>query len=104
VAICRAVNSPMVKLNWDFYHMQHEEGDLIDKFKAGIDQVGYVQLGDVPGRHQPGTGEVNHVNLLKGIRAAGYKGFLGLEYMPLDGDYEKATKDGVELSQAAGLV
>lgn len=104
VAICRAVNSPMVKLNWDFYHMQHEEGDLIDKFRAGIDQVGYVQLGDVPGRHQPGTGEVNHLNLLKAIRAAGYKGFLGLEYMPFNGDYEKATKDAMELSQAAGLV
>jgi len=104
VAICRAVNSPMVKLNWDFFHMQHEEGDLINKFKAGIDQVGYVQLGDVPGRHQPGTGEVNHVNLFKAIRAAGYKGYMGLEYNPLDGDYEKATKDAVELSQAAGLV
>lgn len=104
VAMCRAVNSPMVKIQWDFFHMQHEEGDLINKFKAGIDQVGYVQLGDVPGRNQPGTGEVNHVNLLKGIRAAGYKGFLGLEYNPLNGDYEKATRDAVELSQAAGLV
>ena len=104
VAMCRAVNSPMVKIQWDFFHMQHEEGDLINKFKAGIDQVGYVQLGDVPGRNQPGTGEVNHVNLLKGIRAAGYKGFLGLEYNPLNGDYEKATRDAVELSLAAGLV
>lgn len=104
VAMCRAVNSPMVKIQWDFFHMQHEEGDLINKFKAGIDQVGYVQLGDVPGRNQPGTGEVNHVNLLKSIRAAGYKGFLGLEYNPLNDDYEKATRDAVELSQAAGLV
>lgn len=104
VAICRAVNSPMVKLNWDFFHMQHEEGDLIDKFKAGIDQVGYVQLGDVPGRHQPGTGEVNHVNLLKAVRAAGYKGFMGLEYMPEGGDFERATKDAITLSEAAGLV
>jgi hydroxypyruvate isomerase len=104
VAMCRAVNSPMVKIQWDFFHMQHEEGDLINKFKAGIDQVGYVQLGDVPGRNQPGTGEVNHVNLLKAIRAAGYKGFLGLEYNPLNGDYEKATKDAVDLSLAAGLV
>lgn len=104
VAMCRAVNSPMVKIQWDFFHMQHEEGDLINKFKDGIDQVGYVQLGDVPGRNQPGTGEVNHVNLLKGIRAAGYKGFMGLEYNPLGADYEKATRDAVELSLAAGLV
>ncbi|ESQ74106.1 TIM barrel protein [Asticcacaulis sp. AC402] len=103
VAICRAVNSAMVKLNWDFYHMQLEDGDLIEKFQAGIDQVGYVQLGDVPGRHQPGTGEVNHVNLLKAIRAAGYTGYLGLEYMPIDNDFDRAVKDAATLSLAAGL-
>ncbi|WP_031236761.1 hydroxypyruvate isomerase family protein [Asticcacaulis sp. AC460] len=103
VSICRAVNSPMVKLQWDFYHMQLEDGDLIEKFQAGIDQVGYVQLGDVPGRHQPGTGEVNHVNLLKAIRAAGYTGVFGLEYMPLDQDNDRAFRDAATLSIAAGL-
>jgi len=99
----RAVNSPMIKLQWDFYHMQLEDGDLIEKFTAGIDQVGYVQLGDVPGRHQPGTGEVNHVNLLKAVRAAGYKGPLGLEYYPLDKDHGRAVSEAVALSIAAGL-
>ncbi|HTM81496.1 TIM barrel protein [Asticcacaulis sp.] len=102
-AMLRAVNSPMIKLQWDFYHMQLEDGDLIEKFTAGIDQVGYVQLGDVPGRHQPGTGEVNHVNLLKGIRAAGYKGPMGLEYFPLDNDHSRAVSEAVALSVAAGL-
>ncbi|ESQ82655.1 hypothetical protein AEAC466_16065 [Asticcacaulis sp. AC466] len=103
-AIVRAVNSPMVKLQWDFYHMQLEDGDLIEKFTAGVDTVGYVQLGDVPGRHQPGTGEVNHVNLLKAIRAAGYKGPMGLEYYPLDKDNERAVREAASLSQASGLV
>ena len=102
-AMLRAVHSPMIKLQWDFYHMQLEDGDLIDKFTAGIDQVGYVQLGDVPGRHQPGTGEVNHVNLLKAIRAAGYKGPMGLEYFPADNDDKRAANDAVTLSAAAGL-
>ena len=55
-----------MKLLWDFYHMQLEDGDLIEKFTAGADQVAHVQIGDVPGRHQPGTGEVNHANLLRG--------------------------------------
>ena len=50
----RSVNSPHVKLLWDFYHMQLEDGDLIEKFAAGADQVAHVQIGDVPGRHQPG--------------------------------------------------
>jgi hydroxypyruvate isomerase len=102
-AMLRAVHSPMVKLQWDFYHMQLEDGDLIEKFTAGIDQVGYVQLGDVPGRHQPGTGEVNHVNLLKAIRIAGYKGPMGLEYYPLDNDHSRAVSEAVALSVAAGL-
>ena len=102
-AMLRAVHSPMIKLQWDFYHMQLEDGDLIEKFTAGIDQVGYVQLGDVPGRHQPGTGEVNHVNLLKAIRAAGYKGPMGLEYYPLDNDHGRAVRDAVALSLAANL-
>jgi hydroxypyruvate isomerase len=102
-AMLRAVNSPMIKLQWDFYHMQLEDGDLIEKFTAGIDQVGYVQLGDVPGRHQPGTGEVNHINLLKAIRAAGYAGPMGLEYYPIDKDHGRAVSEAVALSLAAGL-
>jgi len=89
----RSVNSPRLKMLWDFYHMQLEDGDLIEKFTAGIDQVAHVQIGDVPGRHQPGTGEVNHTNLLKAVRAAGYRGKIGLEFIPLDQDDAKAVKD-----------
>ena len=94
----RAINSPRVKLLWDFYHMQLEDGDLIQKFTAGIDQVAYVQIGDVPGRHQPGTGEVNHANLLKAVRAAGYRGKIGLEFMPLDQNDAKAVQAMLDLS------
>ena len=94
----RAINSPRVKLLWDFYHMQLEDGDLIQKFNAGIDQVAYVQIGDVPGRHQPGTGEVNHANLLKAVRAAGYRGKIGLEFMPLDQNDAKAVQAMLDLS------
>jgi len=93
----RSVNSPRVKMLWDFYHMQLEDGDLIEKFTAGIDQVAHVQIGDVPGRHQPGTGEVNHTNLLKAVRAAGYRGKIGLEFIPLDQDDAKAVKDMLAL-------
>ena len=94
----RAINSPRVKLLWDFYHMQLEDGDLIEKFTAGADQAAYVQIGDVPGRHQPGTGEVNHANLLKAVRAAGYRGKIGLEFMPLDQNDAKAVQAMLDLS------
>ena len=93
----RSVNSQRVKLLWDFYHMQLEDGDLIEKFTAGADQVAHVQIGDVPGRHQPGTGEVNHANLLRAVRAAGYRDKIGLEFMPLDQDDARAVKDMVAL-------
>jgi hydroxypyruvate isomerase len=93
----RSVNSPRVKLLWDFYHMQLEDGDLIEKFAAGADQVAHVQIGDVPGRHQPGTGEVNHANLLRAVRAAGYRDRIGLEFMPLGQDDAKAVQDMLAL-------
>ena len=89
----RSVNSPRVKLLWDFYHMQLEDGNLIEKFTAGADQVAHVQIGDVPGRHQPGTGEVNHANLLRSVRAAGYRDKIGLEFMPLDLNDAKAVTE-----------
>jgi hydroxypyruvate isomerase len=93
----RSVNSPRIKLLWDFYHMQLEDGDLIEKFTAGADQVAHVQIGDVPGRHQPGTGEVNHANLLRAVRAAGYHDKIGLEFMPLDQNDAKAVTDMLAL-------
>src|SRR5258708_4038408 len=96
----RSVNSPKVKLLWDFYHMQLEDGDLIEKFTAGADQVAHVQIGDGPGRHQPGTGEVNHANLLRAVRAAGYRDAIGLEFMPLDQNDAKAVKDRLALGVA----
>lgn len=103
-AMIRAVKSPAIRVLWDFYHMQLEEGDLIEKFTSNIDVVGYVQLGDVPGRHQPGTGEVNHVNLLKAVRKAGYTGLFGLEYSPLDNDFDRAVREASQLTAEAGLV
>jgi len=96
----RSVNSPRVKLLWDFYHMQLEDGDLIEKFTAGVDQVAHVQIGDVPGRHQPGTGEVNHANLLRAVRAAGYRGKIGLEFLPLDQNDAEAVQDMLALGVA----
>jgi len=93
----RAVNSARIKLLWDFYHMQLEDGDLIEKFATGADQVGHVQIGDVPGRHQPGTGEVNYANLLRSVRAAGYGDKIGLEFMPADQNDANAVDDMLAL-------
>lgn len=82
VEICREVDSPMIKINWDFYHMQLSEGALITYLKRGFDQVGYLQLGDTPGRNQPGTGELNYKAILKAAHDLGYRGYVGVECRP----------------------
>lgn len=82
VHICREVGSPYVKINWDLYHMQITEGDLCGRLKEGFDQVGYLQLADHPGRHEPGTGEVHYNRVLKQAYDLGYRGYVGLECRP----------------------
>ena len=82
VEICREVDSPMIKINWDFYHMQLSEGALIHYLGEGYDQVGYLQLADTPGRFQPGTGELNYKAILKAAHDLGYRGYVGVECRP----------------------
>jgi len=82
VSICRQVNSPFVKINWDLYHMQIEEGDLCGRLRDGFDQVGYLQLADHPGRHEPGTGEIHYNRVLRAAWELGYRDCVGLECGP----------------------
>jgi hydroxypyruvate isomerase len=77
--ILRAVNSPNVKLLFDIYHQQICEGNLIANITDNIDLIGHFHIADVPGRHEPGTGEINYENVLARIRDAGYNGFAALE-------------------------
>lgn len=92
LAICRQVDSPMVKINWDLYHMQITEGDLCGHLREGIDQVGYLQLADHPGRYEPGTGEVHYNRVLKEAFDLGYRDFVGLECRPRDGELQAARR------------
>ncbi|MFT7642376.1 MAG: hydroxypyruvate isomerase [Pirellulaceae bacterium] len=82
VRICREVDSPFCKINWDLYHMQISEGDLCGRLREGYDQVGYLQLADHPGRHEPGTGEIHYNRVLKQAHDLGYRGYVGLECRP----------------------
>jgi len=78
--IIAAVDNPHVRMLFDFYHLQISEGNLINNFRAYFDLIGYVQLGDVPGRKEPGTGEINHRNVFKAVYERGYRGILGMEH------------------------
>ncbi|QEL15853.1 TIM barrel protein [Limnoglobus roseus] len=82
--IVKAVGSKFVKLNWDLYHMHITEGDLCGHLKEGFaaDAIGYVQLADHPGRHEPGTGEINYSRVLKELATLKYTGWVGTECTP----------------------
>lgn len=79
-AICRAVNSPSCKFLFDMYHMQRNEGNIINNIDAAWDETAYFQIGDNPGRKEPTTGEMNYKNIFKHIDSKGYKGILGMEH------------------------
>lgn len=79
-AICRAVNSPACKILDDFYHQQITEGNLIPNMEACWDEIAYFQVGDNPGRKEPGTGEINYRNVFKRLHQKGYKGVVGMEH------------------------
>ncbi len=81
------VNHPNLKLQYDIYHMQIMEGDLTLTIRENLARIGHIQLADNPGRHEPGTGEINFPNLLRAIDEMGYNGWIGCEYMPA-GDTE----------------
>ncbi len=78
--ICKAVNSSACKILFDMYHMQRNEGDIIAHINRCWDEIGYMQIGDNPGRKEPGTGEMNYKNIFKHIYSKGYKGILGMEH------------------------
>lgn len=81
--IVREADSPAVKLLFDIYHQQVTEGNLLANILPNLDLIGHFHLADVPGRHEPGTGEIHYANVLRRIDAVGYPGFVGLEYWPL---------------------
>jgi hydroxypyruvate isomerase len=91
--ITAEVNHPRVKFLYDFYHEQISEGNLIEKLEKNIDKVGVVHIADVPGRHEPGTGEINYANIFKKLAALNFKGYAAMEFLP--------TGDPVESLRAA---
>jgi hydroxypyruvate isomerase len=76
------VASPAVKMLFDIYHHQIMEGNVIEDITKNIAKIAHFHVADVPGRHEPGTGEINYANVFRAITASGYQGFVGLEYKP----------------------
>lgn len=78
--ICKAVDSPACKILFDMYHMQRNEGNMIKNMDLCWSEIAYLQIGDNPGRKEPGTGEVNYANIFEHLRKKNYQGVLGMEH------------------------
>ncbi len=85
VRLLDEVDAPNLRLQYDFYHAQKMEGNLCERFDELLDRIAHVQIADNPGRHQPGTGEIDYAFVFEHIDGSGYDGWVGLEYAP-DGD------------------
>ena len=78
--ICRAVDSPSCKILNDLYHQQITEGNLIPNLDGGWSETAYIQVGDNPGRKEPGTGEINYRNVFRHLHRKGFTGIVGMEH------------------------
>ena len=81
-AILKDVGSPYVKVLYDMYHAQIMEGYLIETIRNHIRDIAHFHVGDVPGRHEPGTGEIHHGNVFKAIRETGFSDYVAMEFVP----------------------
>ena len=82
VKLLSIIDRPNVSLQYDIYHMQIMEGDLIPSIERLLPHIKHMQLADTPGRHEPGTGEINYSVVLNAIDNLGYKEWIGCEYRP----------------------
>ena len=80
--IIREINSPHVRFLYDFFHEQISEGNLIEKLENNIDLVGLVHVADVPGRHEPGTGEIHYPNIYRKLAQLKYDRYVAMEFLP----------------------
>ncbi len=99
--IIEKVNHPQVKFLYDFFHEQIAEGNLIEKLERNIDKVALVHIADVPGRHEPGTGEINYDNIFKKLGQLEYRGYAAMEFLPT-GDPVESLRAAREMALRAG--
>lgn len=98
--IARAVGAPNLKVLYDLYHEQRSFGNLIEKLEQNIDMVGLIHVADVPGRHEPGTGEIDYPEIYKRLAKLKYERWIAMEYYPT-GDVVASLKQARMQAQTA---
>jgi hydroxypyruvate isomerase len=98
--IAEAVNAPQVKVLYDFYHEQRSFGNLIEKLEKNIDKVGLIHVADAPGRHEPGTGEIDYTAIYHKLRELHYDRWIAMEYYPTEEPVASLKRSRVAAQQA----
>jgi hydroxypyruvate isomerase len=101
--IVKAVGTPHVKVLYDLYHEQRTHGNLIEKLEQNIDDVGLIHIADVPGRHEPGTGEVNYGNVFRKLGELHYNRVIAMEFYPTGDVVETLRKAREEAMRGMGI-
>jgi len=99
--IVRSVGAPNVQFLYDFFHDQIAEGNLLAKLEKNIDLIGVVHIADVPGRHDPGTGEINYPNIFRKLGQLGFNGYVAMEFIP-EGETVAALRAAREMATKYG--
>lgn len=92
VKLLDEVGSPRIKLLCDVYHVQIQEGNVIQTIRDYYDFIGNIHVADVPGRHEPGTGEINYREIARILRELNYEGVIGLEAFPQNDDAQAMAR------------
>lgn len=100
IEVIRKVKHPQVQFLYDIYHEQVTEGNLIEKLNKHLDVIGLIHVADVPGRHQPGTGEINYENIFRRLVELNYGHNVAMEFLPT-GDQVAALKGAKEMAMRA---
>ncbi|WP_263414432.1 TIM barrel protein [Terriglobus aquaticus] len=102
--IIRAVGSPRIRVLYDFFHEQRQAGNLLESLEKNIDLVGLVHIADVPGRHRPGTGEINFANLYRKLAEIHYSGVICMEFLPVGdpvAELKQAREEAIRAMRSA---
>ena len=103
IEVVRQVNHPQVQFLYDVFHEQIAEGNLIEKLDKHIDVIGLIHVADVPGRHEPGTGEINYFNIYRKLAQLNYKRMVAMEFHP-SSDPVATLRAAKSLALSAGAV
>ena len=95
--IVRSIGASNVQFLYDFFHDQIAEGNLLAKLEKNLDLIGVVHIADVPGRHDPGTGEINYPNIFRKLGQLGFNGYVAMEFIP-EGETVAALRAAREMA------